>query len=107
MTMKLEELIGRTLMIGVPGTKITPEIVRHFKDLNAGGLIFYRINFDSPGQLKKMISDLESALGRKLLIGADHEGGRVIMFGQAVTIFPDNLALGGTKNIRYAQQQGR
>ena len=35
--MKLEKLVGQRLIIGIPGTKITPEIVRHFQELNAGG----------------------------------------------------------------------
>jgi beta-N-acetylhexosaminidase len=104
--MKLEELVGERLVIGIPGTKITPEIVRHFKELHAGGLILYRINFDSPPQLKKLIADLEEALGRKLLVTADHEGGRVIMFRDGITVFPDNLAVGTAGTIDYARQQG-
>jgi beta-N-acetylhexosaminidase len=104
--MKLAELVGARLVIGIPGTKITPEIVRHFRELHAGGLILYRINFDSPPQLKKLIADLEEALGRKLLVMADHEGGRVIMFRDGITVFPDNLAVGGAGNLDYARQQG-
>lgn len=90
----LEELIGARLVIGIPGTKITPEIVSHFKELHAGGLILYRINFENPTQLKKLISELENALERKLLVVTDHEGGRVVMFREGVTVFPDNLACG-------------
>jgi beta-N-acetylhexosaminidase len=104
--MKLAELVGERLVIGIPGTRITPEIVRHFQELQAGGLILYRINFDSPPQLKKLIADLEEALGRKLLVTADHEGGRVIMFRDGITVFPDNLAVGGAGKIDYAKQQG-
>jgi beta-N-acetylhexosaminidase len=104
--MKIEELVGQRLVIGIPGTRITPEIVRHFKELHAGGLILYRINFDSPRQLKKLIADLEEALGRKLLVTADHEGGRVIMFRDGITVFPDNLAVGGAGNLNYARRQG-
>ena len=104
--MKLEEFVGQKLVIGIPGTKITPEIVRHFKELHAGGLILYRINFDSPAQIKKLIADLEESLGRKLLVTADHEGGRVIMFRDGITVFPDNLALGTAGKIDYARQQG-
>ena len=92
--MKLSDLVGERLVIGIPGTKITPEIVRHFQELHAGGLILYRINFESPQQLKKLIADLEEALGRRLLVTADHEGGRVIMFRDGITVFPDNLAVG-------------
>ena len=94
------------MVIGIPGTRITPEIVRHFDELHAGGLILYRRNFDSPVQIKKLIADLEEALGRKLLVTTDHEGGRVIMFRDGITVFPDNMALGGAGNIGYARQQG-
>jgi beta-N-acetylhexosaminidase len=104
--MKLAELVGERLVIGIPGTKITPEIVRHFQELHAGGLILYRINFDSPPQIKKLIADLEEALGRKLLVAADHEGGRVIMFRDGITVFPDNLAVGTAGKIAYAGKQG-
>jgi len=94
------------LVIGIPGTRVTPEIVRHFQELHAGGLILYRINFENPAQLKKLIAGLEEALGRKLLVMADHEGGRVIMFREGITVFPDNQALGTTGKIDYARQQG-
>lgn len=104
--MTLEELVGSRLVFGIPGTVITPEIVRHFKETNAGGLILYRINFESPDQTRKLISDLENALGRKLLVCVDHEGGRVIMFQDGVTIFPSNQALGQTGNTQFARAQG-
>ncbi len=104
--MNLTELVGERLVIGIPGTTITPAIVRHFEDLRAGGLILYRINFESPGQLKKLITDLEEALGRRLLVMADHEGGRVIMFRDGITVFPDNLAVGTAGKTEYARQQG-
>ncbi len=104
--MNLAELVGERLVIGIPGTSITPEIVAHFQELHAGGLILYRINFDSPQQVKKLIADLEEALGRKLLVTADHEGGRVIMFREGITVFPDNLAVGATGNLDYARKQG-
>jgi beta-N-acetylhexosaminidase len=104
--MNLAELVGERLVIGIPGTGITPGIVRHFKALKAGALILYRRNFASPLQLRRLIADLEEALGRRLLVAVDHEGGRVIMFRDGVTVFPDNLALGATGNPDYARRQG-
>ena len=104
--MKLEKLVGERLVIGIPGTTITPEIVRQFQELQAGGLILYRRNFDSPAQIKKLIADLEEALGRRLLVTTDHEGGRVIMFRDGITVFPDNLAVGTAGKVDYARQQG-
>lgn len=104
--MKLEELVGQRLVIGIPGKEITPEIIGHFQELHAGGLILYRRNFDSPHQIKKLITGLEEALGRRLLVTVDHEGGRVIMFREGITVFPDNQAVGKTGNPDYARQQG-
>ncbi len=106
MSTSLEELIGSKLVIGFPGTKVTPEVVKQFKDIHAGGVIFYRINFESPQQIRKVISDLESALGRRLLVCVDHENGRVIMYRDGVTIFPDNLALGQTQDVTLAKEAG-
>uniref|UniRef100_A0A7V4G9B2 Beta-N-acetylhexosaminidase n=1 Tax=Desulfobacca acetoxidans TaxID=60893 RepID=A0A7V4G9B2_9BACT len=104
--MTLAEMVGARFLIGMPGTALTPEIVRHFKELHAGGVIFYRINFVSPEQIRGLITGLEEALGRKLLVAVDHEGGRVIMFREGITVFPDNLALGQTGKVEYARQQG-
>jgi len=101
-----EQLVGQRLVFGIPGTTITPEIVQHFKDTHAGGLILYRINYESPDQIRKLISDLENALGRKLLVCVDHEGGRVIMFGGGVTVFPSAQAIGKTGNTQFARRQG-
>src|SRR4051812_8648877 len=94
MSERFEELVGERLVIGFPGTRITDPVIRHFRDINAGGVIFYRINFESPEQIRKTISDLENRLQRRLLVCVDHEGGRVVMYGGGVTVFPDNLTFG-------------
>jgi len=106
MAKQLEELIGEKLVIGFPGTKVTDEVVRQFKETYAGGVIFYRINFESPQQLRTLITDLENALGRKLLVCVDHEGGRVIMYREGITVFPDNLAIGHTNDVAFAKKAG-
>src|SRR2546426_4536943 len=80
-------------MLGLPGPTLRDEDVRLFKDTRAAGLILYRRNFDSPAGLLRLVGSLEGALGRRLLVATDHEGGRVVMLG-ATTIFPDNLAVG-------------
>ena len=100
--MTLEEIIGSRLVFGIPGTAVTPEIVDHFRQTHAGGLILYRINFESPDQVRKLISDLENAIERRLLVTADMEGGRVIMFSDGVTIFPSAQAFGRTGNTQLA-----
>jgi beta-N-acetylhexosaminidase len=104
--MTTEELIGEKLVFGVPGAEATPDIVQHFKETHCGGLMLYRINFSTPSQLRKLISDLENGLGRRLLVCTDHEGGRVIMFHEGVTIFPSNQAIGATGNTQFVRHQG-
>jgi beta-N-acetylhexosaminidase len=105
--MSLEELVGERLMIAIPGPVMRDEDVELFRETHAGGLILYRRNFESPEQLASLLTALEERLGRRLLVAADHEGGRVIMFGQAVTVFPDNLAVGNAGDSSFASHQGR
>jgi beta-N-acetylhexosaminidase len=104
--MTLEELVGQRLMLGLPGATLQPRDIRLFGETRAGGLILYRRNFGSPAQLVGLITELEEALGRRLLIATDHEGGRVVMLGEGVTIFPDNLAVGAGGKAGLAERQG-
>jgi beta-N-acetylhexosaminidase len=104
--MTLTERIGKTLVFGIPGSRVTLRDVRLFRDTGAAGLILYRINYRSPDQVRRLVTELEEALGRRLLVTVDHEGGRVVMFGGGVTVFPDNLALGTAGRTDWAARQG-
>lgn len=102
----IKELVGLRLVIGVQGTAVDKEMAAHFKALGARGLILYRRNFQSPAQVRKLVGDLEEAVGRRLLVTVDHEGGRVVMFREGFTIFPDNLAFGKVGKDEYVRRQG-
>src|SRR5688572_31566008 len=104
--MTIEDLVGERLMIGLTGATLTDDDVRVFKDTRAAGVILYRRNFDGPAALATLLDTLESALGRRLLVATDHEGGRIVMLGQGTTIFPDNLALGTAGEEAFAFRQG-
>jgi len=104
--MSLEALVGRRLMFGLPGPDLTEADVRLFRDTQAGGIMLYRRNFETPERLARLISGLEEALGRRLLIATDHEGGRIIMLGRSVTIFPDNLTAGTAGEVSFVNRQG-
>src|SRR3989441_8279231 len=93
-------------MFGLPGPVLREEDIALFRDTRAAGLILYRRNFESPEQLATLITRLETSLGRRLLVATDHEGGRVIMLGRGVTIFPDNLAVGAAGEGAVAFRQG-
>jgi beta-N-acetylhexosaminidase len=104
--MTLEDLIGRTLVFGISGMAITGDEIRLYRETGAGGLILYRRNFESTEQLKQLISRLEETIQRRLLVMTDHEGGRVVMFREGVTVFPDNLAFGAAGRAEDARRQG-
>jgi beta-N-acetylhexosaminidase len=106
MAESLEKLIGETLVFGIPGPRANREDVRLFRETHAGGLILYRINFRSPEQIRTLIRDMEQALGRRLLVTVDHEGGRVVMFQSGVTVFPDNLAFGHYGKTSAVREEG-
>ncbi len=102
----LEALVGRRLMLGLPGPDLTDAGIRLFRDTGAGGLILYRRNFETPERLRALLTRLEEALGRRLLVATDHEGGRIVMLSRGVTIFPDSLAVGAGGQPAQAQRQG-
>jgi len=102
----LEALVGRRLMFGLPGPDLGDADIRLFRETEAAGLMLYRRNFETPERLQRLLTGLEEALGRRLLIATDHEGGRVIMLGRAVTIFPDNLAAGTAGEVSFVSRQG-
>src|SRR5215510_10932105 len=102
----LRDLVGERLMIGLPGTVLNEDDIALFRETRAAGLILYRRNFESPEQLRALLSALEGALGRRLLVATDHEGGRIAMLGRGVTIFPDNLAVGSAGDEAFAHRQG-
>jgi beta-N-acetylhexosaminidase len=102
----LEDLVGERLMIGLPGASLDDAHVQVFRDTRAAGLILYRRNFESPAQLLDLLARLEATLGRRLLVATDHEGGRIVMLGRGVTIFPDNLAVGTAGEETFAYKQG-
>src|SRR6267143_1257153 len=93
-------------MIGLPGATLDDADIRLFRDTRAAGLILYRRNFETPAQLLDLLGRLEGALGRRLLVATDHEGGRIVMLGRGVTIFPDNLAVGTAGEETFAYKQG-
>jgi len=60
----------------------------------AGGVILFSRNYESPGQLQALTEEIRSLREPQLLIGVDHEGGRVQRFREGFTALPPMRALG-------------
>ncbi len=95
----LEEKIGQMLMIGFRGLKVDKShpIVRDILLRHIGSVVLFDYdvpqktsvrNVASHGQLKNLISDLQSFSKTKLLIAVDYEGGRVSRLKEKFDFLP-------------------
>lgn len=64
-------------MVGLPGPSLDRDTARRLRELNPGGLIFFRRNLVSPEQLTDLVAELDGLLPHPLLLALDQEGGRV------------------------------
>lgn len=69
--------LGQLLLMGVPGTQLSPETAARLKKLQPGGFILFGRNIESPTQLRKLIDDLRDLSDIEPFITIDQEGGRV------------------------------
>ena len=68
---------GQLLLVGVPGTELSSDSARLFRDIQPGGFILFGRNIQSPAQLRKLIDDLRDLSDVEPIITIDQEGGRV------------------------------
>ena len=104
--MELDELIGARLAVGLPGPDATDEVLARLRETHAQSLVVFTRNFTSAAQITELLKRLERALGRRLLVMVDHEGGRVIRFREGVTRFPDARTVGATQRPDAIERQG-
>ena len=82
------------VMIGVEGLTLTDADRRRLVHPNVGGVILFARNFDSSAQLRGLTGAIH-ALRAALVIGVDHEGGRVQRFRRdGFTALPAMRAFG-------------
>lgn len=93
MTTPLHAPLG-PLMIDVAGTALTDEDRRRLLHPKVGGVILFRRNYESPDQVAELCRDIHALRSPHLLIGVDHEGGRVQRFREGFTPIPPMRALG-------------
>lgn len=72
-----EKRLGQLLLMGVPGTEMTPELAERLRRLQPGGYILFGRNIQSPDQVRRLIDDLRDLSETEPIITIDQEGGRV------------------------------
>ncbi|MBT8036762.1 MAG: glycosyl hydrolase [Verrucomicrobiae bacterium] len=68
---------GQLLLLGVPGTELTPEDAALYQSIQPGGFVLFGRNVESPEQLRKLTDDLRDLCETTPVISIDQEGGRV------------------------------
>lgn len=82
------------LMVDLRGTMPTREELALLKSPAVGGVILFRRNFDSKGQLEALVHAIHDVRNPQLLVAVDQEGGRVQRFQDPFTCLPPLRQLG-------------
>ena len=82
------------LMLDVAGTALTDDDRRRLKHPLVGGVILFKRNYESPEQVAALTREIHALRSPHLLIGVDHEGGRVQRFREGFTQVPPMRSLG-------------
>jgi beta-N-acetylhexosaminidase len=82
------------VVLDVAGHALTAEDRRRLLHPLAGGVILFARNYVSPEQLATLAGEIRALREPRLLVAADHEGGRVQRFRDGYTSLPPMAALG-------------
>jgi beta-N-acetylhexosaminidase len=75
-------------MLGIKGKSVSADEKVLIKTFQPAGVILFKRNIASVRQLIRLINELKSLSSQPLLIGVDHEGGRVFRLSKPFTSLP-------------------
>lgn len=106
--MDLEEKIGQMIFAGVSGTTMDTDAKKLINQLQVGGIIFYKNNFENPTQTVQLVNQIkaENSSNLPLFLGVDQEGGRVTRLPGALANFPPNKQIGEVNNPEFSYKIG-
>ena len=82
------------LMIDLKGVAIEPDERDLLAHPLVGGVILFTRNYESPAQLARLTHDIHALRSPALLVGVDHEGGRVQRFREGFPRLPALRTIG-------------
>jgi beta-N-acetylhexosaminidase len=82
------------VMLDIEGRTLTPADRALLREPAVGGVILFSRNYESPEQLADLVAGIRAVRSPPLLIGVDHEGGRVQRFRDGFTAVPSMRRIG-------------
>ncbi len=99
------QLAGQRLMVGFEGLQFNDDLRFLIGELGVGGLILFKINIDTPDQVRRLCADCqqfaEDCGQPPLLIAVDQEGGPVARLRAPFTEFPGNPHMKDIDDARH------
>jgi beta-N-acetylhexosaminidase len=82
------------LMVDIAGTSLSAEDIRVLEHPQVGSVILFSRNYRDPAQVAALTAAIRGVRSPHLLVGVDHEGGRVQRFRDGFTRLPAARLLG-------------
>jgi len=105
----LARLAGQLLSVGFDGTAADDELRARIAASEVGGVMLFRPNIATPGQLAGLVAEIRGAAPRELplLVSIDQEGGLVQRLRAPATEWPPMLSVGAAGDATRTAAVGR
>ena len=104
----LARLAGQLLSVGFDGTAADDDLRARIAVSEIGGVMLFRPNISTPGQLAALVAQIRGAAPRELplLVSIDQEGGLVQRLRAPATEWPPMLSVGAAGDAARSGRRG-